>query len=43
MADPAKIKDVIGAYLPTVTYTTAARFQRAAEDPLNRGANPDDL
>ncbi len=28
VADPAKIKDVMGAYLPTVTYTTAARFQR---------------
>ena len=28
VADPAKLKDVMGTYLPTVTYTTAARFQQ---------------
>lgn len=27
VADPAKTESVMGAYLPTVTYTTAARFQ----------------
>jgi hypothetical protein len=28
IADPASIKPVMGAYLPTVTYTTAAKFQQ---------------
>ena len=28
IADPTKIKQVMGAYLPTVTYTTAAKFQQ---------------
>ena len=27
VADPAKLKSVMGDYLPTVTYTTAAKFQ----------------
>ena len=27
VADPATIKHMMGAYLPTVTYTTAAQFQ----------------
>jgi hypothetical protein len=27
IADPAKVKHVMGAYLPSVTYTTAAKFQ----------------
>jgi hypothetical protein len=27
IADPAKVKSVMGAYLPKVTYTTAAKFQ----------------
>ncbi len=28
IADPSTIKHVMGAYLPTVTYTTAAKFQK---------------
>ena len=34
---------VMGAYLPTVTYTTAARFQRRGCRPAEPRPNPDDL
>jgi hypothetical protein len=28
VVDPTKVKQTMGPYLPTVTYTTAAKFQK---------------